>query len=43
MNQDIEEMLYGFGDEWPPNSETVVLVEELVKDYIEDLALRVST
>lgn len=41
MNEDIEEMMYGFGDEWPPNSETTALMEALVKEYIEDLANRV--
>ena len=42
MNEDIEEMMYGFGDEWPPNAETTALMEDLVKDYIEDLASRVD-
>eukprot|EP00598_Pedospumella_elongata_P014331 CAMPEP_0185001072 /NCGR_PEP_ID=MMETSP1098-20130426/70075_1 /TAXON_ID=89044 /ORGANISM="Spumella elongata, Strain CCAP 955/1" /LENGTH=72 /DNA_ID=CAMNT_0027528327 /DNA_START=31 /DNA_END=246 /DNA_ORIENTATION=+ len=23
MNSDIEEMMYGFGDSWPPNAECV--------------------
>lgn len=39
--QDLEEMLFGFGNaDWPPNTETVLLVENLVKQYIEDLCLR---
>lgn len=42
MNEDIEEMMYGFGDEWPPNAESTALMEELVKDYVEDLASRVG-
>jgi hypothetical protein len=42
MNEDVEEMMYGFGDEWPPNPETAALMEALVKEYIEDLASRVS-
>eukprot|EP01041_Mallomonas_annulata_P013749 gene13749-29239_t len=40
LSKDIEEMMYGFGDEWPPNKDAVSLVETLVKDYIEDLAVR---
>ncbi len=41
MNEDIEDMMYGFGDEWPPNAASVALVESLVKEYIIDLANRV--
>lgn len=40
MNSDIEEMMYGFGDSWPPNAECVGLIESLVTRYIEDLAVR---
>ena len=40
MNSDIEEMMYGFGDSWPPNAECVGLIESLVTRYIEDLAQR---
>ena len=37
---DIEEMMYGFGDDWPPDTGAVNLVESLVTDYIEGLAER---
>lgn len=37
---DIEEMMFGFGDDWPPNSDAVGVVESLVVSYIEDLAVR---
>ena len=29
--------MYGFGDEWPPKSDSVQLMKELVVDYIEGL------
>lgn len=37
---EIEEMMFGFGDEWPPNSSSVQLIELLVTQYIEDLTAR---
>ena len=37
---DIEEMMFGFGDEWPPDSSAVCLLEILVVSYVEDLAVR---
>jgi transcription initiation factor TFIID subunit 13 len=37
---DIEEMMFGFGDEWPPDTDAVHLVESLVVSYIEDIAVR---
>jgi transcription initiation factor TFIID subunit 13 len=40
LYNDIEEMMFGFGDEWPPDSNSVKLVEEITIKYIEDLALR---
>ena len=40
IKQDIEEMLFGFGDQWPPNTKTVDAVEVLVTEYITDLAQR---
>jgi transcription initiation factor TFIID subunit 13 len=40
FSTDIEEMMFGFGDSWPPNPEAVSLVEILVTQYIEDLASR---
>lgn len=38
MRADIVEMLYGFGDEWPSDPETVDVAMTLVKDYINNLA-----
>lgn len=40
MQGDIEEMMYGFGDVWPPKQESVELIESMVTNYIENLALR---
>jgi hypothetical protein len=40
MQNDIEEMMYGFGDTWPPNEKAVELIECMVTKYIEDLAAR---
>jgi transcription initiation factor TFIID subunit 13 len=40
FHSDIEEMMFGFGDDWPPNSDAVGVVESLVVSYIEDLAVR---
>ena len=40
LYDDIEEMLFGFGDKWPPEEETVKLVESIVTNYIEDLTMR---
>jgi hypothetical protein len=40
MGEDIEEMMFGFGDNWPPKEESVTLIECVVKKYIEDLTLR---
>ena len=40
MYNDIEEMMYGFGDVWPPNPASVNLMEKLVTSYIEDLTER---
>lgn len=37
MYDDIEEMMYGFGDNWPPNSQSVELMEKLVANYIRSL------
>jgi transcription initiation factor TFIID subunit 13 len=37
---DLEEMMYGFGDSWPPNADSVALLEQLVVDYIEDLTVK---
>ena len=43
--RDIEEMMYGYGDAWPSDPESVKLMESLVTDYIQSLctnALKVS-
>lgn len=40
LSNDIADMLFGFGDSWPPNSQTVNLVEALVTEYIQDLGAR---
>lgn len=42
MYNDIEEMMFGFGDQWPPDEESVKLVESIVTNYIEDLTIRAS-
>ena len=34
---DIEEMMYGFGDDWPPLRESVNLPDAIAVKYIEDL------
>ena len=40
MQNDIEEMMYGFGDNWPPNEDSVRMIECMTTKYIEDLAER---
>ncbi len=42
MYNDIEEMMFGFGDQWPPDEESVKLVESIVTNYIEDLTIRAA-
>ena len=42
FTSDIEEMMFGFGDCWPPNKKSVELVESLVVQYIENLSIRAS-
>lgn len=37
LKREIEDMLYGFGDESPSDVETVTLVEALAAQYIENL------
>jgi hypothetical protein len=36
----IEDMMFGFGDEWPPDPATVALVESIATDYIRSLTLK---
>lgn len=40
MRGDLEEMMFGFGDQWPPNNQTVAIVEQLVHRYVKSLAYR---
>ena len=40
ITSSIEEMMFGFGDAWPPDTETVGLVENLVERYVESLSIR---
>lgn len=43
LHDSIQEMMYGFGDAWPPSEDAVSVVDKLVKEYIQDLALRALT
>lgn len=38
--EDIEEMMYGFGDKWPPNPESVELMEKIAANYIRNVCQR---
>jgi hypothetical protein len=40
LTKSVEEMMFGFGDEWPCDREAVDLVDHLVRSYIHDLVLR---
>jgi transcription initiation factor TFIID subunit 13 len=40
MFEDIEEMMFGFGDSWPSNPESVELMEKIVVNYIRNLCVR---
>jgi hypothetical protein len=40
LAKSVEEMMFGFGDEWPCDSEAVELVDHLVRGYINDLVIR---
>jgi transcription initiation factor TFIID subunit 13 len=35
-------MMYGFGDEWPPNKKSVDLVESIITNYLEDLSMKAT-
>jgi hypothetical protein len=37
---DISEMMFGFGDSWPPNTDAVRTVDNLVTEFIQDLGAR---
>jgi hypothetical protein len=40
LSNDIADMLFGFGDSWPPNVESVNLIEKVATEYIQDLSAR---
>lgn len=40
LTKNVEEMMFGFGDEWPCDREAVDLVDDLVQKYIQDLVFR---
>ena len=40
MYEDIEEMMFGFGDKWPPNSDSVELMEKIAANYIRNVCQR---
>mmetsp|Transcript_6835 Transcript_6835/g.6139 ORF Transcript_6835/g.6139 Transcript_6835/m.6139 type:complete len:119 (-) Transcript_6835:8-364(-) len=40
LYNDLEEMMYGFGDKWPPNNDSVNIMEKLVVNYVEELTMR---
>ena len=42
MRDDIEEMMYGFGDVWPPQEKSIELVESIVTNYLEDISLKAA-
>ena len=40
FTSNIEEMMFGFGDAWPPDKESVALVEAIAIEYIQNLTLK---
>ena len=40
FGSDIAEMMFGFGDTWPPNTDAVRCIDSLVTDYIHDMGAR---
>jgi len=40
LGNDIADMMFGFGDSWPPDRDAVDMVEGLVTNYVKDLAAR---
>lgn len=40
LSKQVEEMMFGFGDEWPCNPEVVDIVDDLVQKYISNLVIR---
>jgi hypothetical protein len=37
---DISEMMFGFGDSWPPNTDAVRTIDSLVTGFIQDMGAR---
>ena len=37
---DIAEMMFGFGDSWPPNTDAVRCIDSLVTDFVHDMGAR---
>lgn len=42
MYEDIEDIMYGFGDKWPPNPDSVELMEKIAVQYIRDLCAKAN-
>jgi hypothetical protein len=40
MESNLEEMMYGFGDAWPPNPASVKMLMGIVENYVEDISNR---
>jgi hypothetical protein len=40
FTESIEEMMFGFGSEWPPDAGAVSLVENIAVNYMRDITLR---
>jgi transcription initiation factor TFIID subunit 13 len=40
MHDDLEEMMYGFGDSWRPDADAVRALEQITIEYIEDVTQR---
>jgi hypothetical protein len=43
FRSDLQDIMFGFGDTWPSNKDTLALVEIMVKQYIEDVCLEART
>jgi hypothetical protein len=40
LYEDLEEIMFGFGDSWPPEPDSVELMEKIAVQYIKDLCVR---
>ncbi|CAK4074885.1 unnamed protein product [Aphanomyces euteiches] len=40
MTESIKHMMYGFGDDWEPDPDTVELMEEIVIEYIRSMTTK---